>query len=148
MTRPDPAYTRGTETVRVETSQGRVTAWHELPHGGSYAEHIAARIPRLTAWRVRCWLHRNGYTRLHPEAGVSVAGMDPVAFYDALNNLATAVLFAEGDPDEDRRQIGENAFIEASVAALTVFPDGTAEAAALGLLVDAVSAFTRTQVPA
>lgn len=76
------------------------------------------------------------------------AEMDPEAAYDALNNLALAVLFSEREPDADRRRIGGNALTEASVAALTVFPDDTAEGEALAVLVDAVSAFTRKEVPA
>ena len=71
--------------------------------------------------------------------------MDPEAAYDALNNLALAVLFSEREPDEERRRMARQALTEASVGALTVFPDDTAEGEALAVLVDAVAAFTRQQ---
>ena len=65
--------------------------------------------------------------------------MDPVALYDALNCASLAVLAAEGG-DVIRAM---ESYMEASIAALGAFPDGSPEAEALNVILGAVGNFTR-----
>lgn len=61
--------------------------------------------------------------------------MNPVALYDALNSLSLAVLHAEaGDSD-----LSAVALLEASVAAADAFPEGSREAEALSVILDAAA---------
>ena len=60
--------------------------------------------------------------------------MDPMALYDALNCASLAVLQAE---DGNGRK-AEEAYMEASVAALGAFEDGSPEAAALNVILGTV----------
>jgi hypothetical protein len=62
--------------------------------------------------------------------------MDSAAFYDALNCASLAVLAAEGA----QAAKAEEAYMEASVAALGAFGEGSPEAAALNLILGAVGA--------
>jgi hypothetical protein len=65
--------------------------------------------------------------------------MNPAALYDALNNLALAVLFSEGEPDAERRRIAANALGDASLSVPDAFPAGSPEAEALNIILAAVS---------
>ena len=65
--------------------------------------------------------------------------MDPVALYDALNCASLAVLATEGG--DVIRAMGS--YMEASLAALGAFPDGSAEAEALNVILGAVGNFAR-----
>ena len=65
--------------------------------------------------------------------------MNPMALYDALNCASLAVLQAEGGKSG---KAGE-AYLEASVAALAAFPDGSPESTALNVILGAVGDFTR-----
>jgi hypothetical protein len=65
--------------------------------------------------------------------------MNPAALYDALNCASLAVLAAEGG----RSREAEEAYMEASVAAMDAFPDGSAEAAALNVVLGAVGEAAR-----
>lgn len=59
--------------------------------------------------------------------------VNPVAFFDALNCAATAVLAAEcGESDKSAV-----ALLEASVAAADAFGEGTPQARALAVILDA-----------
>lgn len=61
--------------------------------------------------------------------------MDSAAFYDALNLASLSVLHAEGG-DRDKAAI---ALLEASAAAAGAFPEGSGEAKALGVVLDAAA---------
>ena len=65
--------------------------------------------------------------------------MNPVALYDALNCASLSVLAAEGG-DVLRAQ---NSYLEAAVATLGVFPEGSREAEALDVILGAVADFAR-----
>jgi hypothetical protein len=65
--------------------------------------------------------------------------MSPMALYDALNCASLAVLQAE---DGNGRK-AEEAYMEASVAAMGAFPEGSPEALALNVLLGAVGDLAR-----
>lgn len=65
--------------------------------------------------------------------------MDSAAFYDALNCASYAVVLAEGG----NQPKAEEAYFEASMAALGAFPEGSAEAAAMNVILGAVGDMTR-----
>jgi hypothetical protein len=65
--------------------------------------------------------------------------MDPAAFYDALNCASYAVVLAEGG----NQPKAEEAYMEASMAATGAFPEGSAEAAALNVILGAVGDMAR-----
>jgi predicted RNA polymerase sigma factor len=62
--------------------------------------------------------------------------MDPMALYDVLNTLSLATLAAV---DGGTRE-AEEAYFEASVAAIGAFPEGSPESAALNVILGAVGA--------
>jgi hypothetical protein len=65
--------------------------------------------------------------------------MDSAAFYDALNCASYSVVLAEGG----NQPKAEEAYMEASVAALAAFPDGSPEAQALNVVLGVVGDFAR-----
>ncbi len=65
--------------------------------------------------------------------------MNSAAFYDALNCASYAVVLAEGG----NQPKAEEAYMEASMAAMAAFPDGSPEAAALNVILGAVGDMTR-----
>ena len=64
---------------------------------------------------------------------------DTAAIYDALNLMSMSVLHAEGGSGRK----AEESYFEASVAAMGAFPEGSAEAAALNVLLGAVAELAR-----
>jgi len=66
-------------------------------------------------------------------------GLDPAAFYDALNCASYAVVLAEGG----NQPKAEEAYMEAAVAAAGAFPEGSAESQALNVILGAVGDFAR-----
>jgi hypothetical protein len=62
--------------------------------------------------------------------------MDAMALYDALNTLSLSVLAAV---DGGTRE-AEEAYLEASVAAIGAFPEGSPESVALNVILGAVGA--------
>jgi hypothetical protein len=69
--------------------------------------------------------------------------VNPVALYDTLNCASLAVLAAEGG----HAGKAEAAYMEASVAALGAFPEDSAEAAAMNVILGAVGAMVSGAVP-
>ncbi len=65
--------------------------------------------------------------------------MNSAALYDALNCASYAVVLAEGG----NQPKAEEAYLEASVAAMSAFPEGSPEAAALDVILGAVRDLTR-----
>jgi hypothetical protein len=65
--------------------------------------------------------------------------VNSAALYDALNCASYAVVLAEGG----NQPKAEEAYMEASVAALGAFPEGSAEAQALNVILGAVGDMTR-----
>ena len=65
--------------------------------------------------------------------------MNSAAFYDALNCASYSVVLAEGG----NYPKAEEAYMEASVAAMGAFPEGSAEAAALNVILGAVAELAR-----
>jgi hypothetical protein len=69
--------------------------------------------------------------------------MDPAALYDALNCASYALVLAEGG----NQPKAEEAYMEASVAALGAFPEGGPQAEALNVILGVVGEAARS-VPA
>ncbi len=65
--------------------------------------------------------------------------MNSAALYDALNCASYAVVLAEGG----NQPKAEEAYLEASMAAMAAFPAGSPEAAALDVILGAVRDLTR-----
>jgi hypothetical protein len=65
--------------------------------------------------------------------------MDPQALYDALNCASLSVIHAENG----NRPKAEEAYFEASVAATGAFEEGSAEDAALNVVLGAVGALAQ-----
>ena len=65
--------------------------------------------------------------------------MNSAALYDALNCASYAVVLAEGG----NQPKAEEAYLEASMAAMAAFPEGSPEAAALDVILGAVRDLTR-----
>lgn len=64
--------------------------------------------------------------------------MNPVALYDALNCASLAALFAEGGEQGRAQEV----LTDARLAAVSAFPAGSPEAAALDLILAAVGSVT------
>ena len=65
--------------------------------------------------------------------------MNSADLYDALNLMSLSVLQAEGG----NRRKAEEAYFEASIAAMGAFPEGSPETAALNVILGTVGAFAR-----
>jgi hypothetical protein len=73
---------------------------------------------------------------------MSAAGTYAPAFYDALNLTSLAVLAGEAG-ESDKAAV---ALLEASMAASDAFPEGSREAEALSVLLDAASRVPEAEV--